>query len=134
MQYLLSYTTTRKVEGLTKPYASIIDSPGVNHDIEREKKCLIHFFQWLTGKTPPAPSFSNPNYAEEGEQKEEGEEGEEEEEGGASSQKPKEAAVVAPNKLSRAELPLIDNIWCWIDSKVLVLSNKGERLNCEQNS
>jgi len=63
--------------------------------------------QWLTSKTPPAPSFSNPNYAEEGEQKEEGEEGEE---GGASSQKPKEAAVVAPNKLSRAELPLIENI------------------------
>ena len=107
MQYPLFYTTTKKVEGLTKPDASIIDSPGVNHDIEREKKCLIHFFQWLTSKTPPAPSFSNPNYAEEGEQKEEGEEGEE---GGASSQKPKEAAVVAPNKLSRAELPLIENI------------------------
>ena len=98
MQYLSFYTTTKK--------ASIIDSPGVDHDIEREKKCLIHFFQWLTGKTPPAPSFSNPNYAEksEGEQKEKGEEG------GAGSQKPKEAAVVAPNELSRAELPLIDNI------------------------
>ena len=84
----------------------------------------------MTGKTPPAPSFSNPNYAEksEGEQKEKGEEG------GAGSQKPKEAAVVAPNELSRAELPLIDNIWCWIASKLLVLSNKGERLNCDQSS
>ena len=102
MQYLSFYTTTKKVEGLTKPDASIIDSPGLNHDIEREKKCLIHFFQWLTGKTPPAPSFSNPNYAEKnaGEQKEEE----------PACQKPKEAAVVAPNELSRAELPLIDNI------------------------
>ena len=61
----------------------------------------------MTGKTPPAPSFSNPNYAEEreGEKKEEEEEEEEK-----SRQKPKEATVLAPNELSRAELPLIDNI------------------------
>ena len=61
----------------------------------------------MTGKTPSAPSFSNPNYAEEREGEKKEEEGEEEEE---SRQKPKEATVLAPNELSRAELPLIDNI------------------------
>merc|ERR1711971_73981 len=64
--------------------------------------------QWLTGKTPPAPSFSNPNYAEEREGEKKEEEGEEEEE--ERRQKPKEATVLAPNELTRAELPLIDNI------------------------
>ena len=73
-----------------------------------------HIPQWLTGKIPSPPSFSNPNYTEESGQKKKGEE-EEEEEGGSMEQ-----AIVPPT-----ELPLIDNIWSWIGSKVLVLSNKG---------
>jgi len=54
--------------------------------------------QWLTGKIPSPPSFSNPNYTEESGQKKKGEE--EEEEGGSMEQ-----AIVPPT-----ELPLIDNI------------------------
>ena len=61
----------------------------------------------MPGKSPPAPSFSNPNYGEEVEAKKENYgEGE----GEAKREEGKKEPVIAPPQASPAELPLIDNI------------------------
>ena len=62
----------------------------------------------MPGKSPPAPSFSNPNYGEGGEEAKKENYGEEE--GEAKREEGKEEPVIAPPPPSPAELPLIDNI------------------------
>ena len=92
--------------------------PDVNHDIDQKESDPV-FPQWLADKTPLF--FSNPNYAEssgrdegKGEREKEGEErkGEREERKGKTEREVEEGgnSNQALSPVSKAELPLIDNI------------------------